>query len=365
MYSKKLFLILFFQLICSHPLHTLHVEWTVIGAGPGGISAISSLLANNINPKTILWIDEEFNAGRLGKFYSNVPGNVPAKNFLSFFFSCQDFKKHLGTSLQDLRSCNPEEHCSLRYIIKPLQAITNGFRKDIFSEQDRVIRLTRNKTTKQWDIKTKRGLVHKSTNVILAIGSQPKSLYYPGPQEIPLDIALDLKKLHQHIHPNDVVAVFGASHSAILVLEALSNVPIKTIINFYKKPLIYYIPFAGLKGQAAQWAKTVLEKNPPSNLFRFFASDEHVAKIIPQCTKVIYAIGYERNDTSFIPKISLTTFNPETGIIRNNLFGIGIAFPEEFIDSFGKTEKRIGILSFMHFAKKNVPLWIKMQKSRA
>ena len=57
--------------------------------------------------------------------------------------------------------------------------------------------------------------------MILAIGSDPKNLSYPELEVIPLETALAPEKLAGHINAQDTVCVFGASHSAVLVLANL------------------------------------------------------------------------------------------------------------------------------------------------
>ena len=73
-------------------------------------------------------------------------------------------------------------------------------------------------------------------------------------------------------------------------------------MNFYKKPLVYtqdmgdwqLYSSSGLKGVAAQWAKS-LKENPPCNLVRHFQFEKARAAWLPICTKIVYAAGYERN----------------------------------------------------------------------
>jgi len=43
----------------------------VVGAGPAGICALGNLLDRQIG--RILWVDDEFNGGRVNKYYREVP----------------------------------------------------------------------------------------------------------------------------------------------------------------------------------------------------------------------------------------------------------------------------------------------------
>ena len=223
-----------------------------------------------------------------------------------------------------------------------------------------------NKNNK-WELKLNNKKTYHASNVILATGSHPRSLKLSGPKEIPLDLALDPAKLKTMVNSSDVVAVFGSSHSAILMMSALSNMNVRQVINFYRSPLIYsekkagwtLHAYSGLKAETGMWAREVLEKNPPKNLVRVLSNDIHIKSIIPACTKVIYAIGYEPNNLSFVKGLDARTYDKTTGVIADNLFGIGIAFPDCYTDRENNTECRVGFKSFMKFAKKNVPLWLK------
>ena len=113
----------------------------------------------------------------------------------------------------------------------------------------------------------------------------------------------------------------------------------------------------GLKGVAAKWAKEVLENNKPKNLIRVKNTKENLDKYLPECNKIIYAVGYEINN---LPDINVEIIpDSETGIIGPNLFGIGIAFPGSSITPDGKIEHGIGLNSFMKYAQKVIVNWIK------
>ena len=81
---------------------------------------------------------------------------------------------------------------------------------------------------------------------------------------------------------------------------------------------------------------------------------------MPHCTKIIYAIGYER---SALPSISTLphcydSYDAHTGIIGPRLFGIGIAFPEQYTDLAGSQQLGIGLIDFMQYAQYIVPSWL-------
>lgn len=83
---------------------------------------------------------------------------------------------------------------------------------------------------------------------------------------------------------------------------------------------------------------------------------------LPQCTKLIWAIGYERNQ---LPDLVNNAGSPvmveshdsqgrlcdDQGNTLNGLFGIGIAFPECVIDVSGDEGGAVGLWKFIKTAK--------------
>ncbi len=365
--KKNIVLILILSVISTYTALPItqqnnHYEFAVIGAGPAGMSAVGVLLDNGIVPEKIAWIDPEFGVGRLGKAYGKVPSNTKIKGTLKFLSSCQSFARNKQPRFK-IEQYNPNLPCSLSYMTEPLQWISTHLQSQVPSLQALVTNI---ETSAQGFTLTTSHQTITAKKVILATGSHPKQLTYAQPQEIALDIALNPELLAQAVTPDDSVTVFGSSHSAILVLKNLAQLPIKRIINFYKKPLIYAVNMGnwylhdntGLKETAALWAHAVLEKNPPKNLERYKGSASTIAQFLPSCTKVIYAIGFERNEVPGLSKDILESYNATTGIIAPNLFGLGIAFPKKHKDPLGNTEFQIGILDFLLHAQRVIPLWI-------
>ena len=209
--------------------------------------------------------------------------------------------------------------------------------------------------------------------MVLATGSRPRSLDYQCTNEIGLDTALSKECLAQSVNREDSLAVVGSSHSAVLVLKFLSELQVKRIVNFYKSPLQYSVDMgawtlhnaSGLKGIAAQWAKEVLEKNPPANLMRVYNSKEARDAWLGVCNKIIYAVGFERNDLPIINgDASEVSYDDCSGTIAPRLFGIGIAFPEKYTDPLGNVEHRVGLNSFMEYAQRIVPEWLAKERNR-
>ncbi|MFZ5954027.1 MAG: FAD-dependent oxidoreductase [Candidatus Dependentiae bacterium] len=342
-------------------------DWFVVGGGPAGIIMVSLLRDLGIPDNEIHWADaNNFTVGRLSS-YPTVPGNVKTGVLIKFFKSLKTFQEVKSPALEKLLyNCelDPNYECFLKVIIDPLQEITQYLLTKVDGVQGKVISL--DFIDDVWHIQTENNKTIKARYVVLATGSHPKKLNY-GLKEIPFDVALDKTALTQAIMPSDVVGVVGSAHSAILILKFLSELRVGRIINFYTEPIKYAVDMGswilhqeeGLKGITARWAKEVLEKKLPSNLIRIINTPEARKKWLVNCTKIIYACGFERNN---IPLIngdnSNVVYNESTGTIGPRLFGFGIAFPEKVTDQAGNTEHRVGLLSFLSYAQRVVPQWI-------
>lgn len=232
------------------------------------------------------------------------------------------------------------------------------------------------------------------SKVYLATGAHPKDIsndMFATITRIDLDIALDPSSLQTQISESDQIAVVGSSHSAILVLKNLAELKSKPqrVYNFYRNPLRFakYLSDdkiqydnTGLKGSAAKWAQSYLshvsqtESNNVAEtlngwLFRCKLSGtsdtQEYEKILPNCTKYVLAIGFEKNPIPCI-KISDKTIevdskSPSGQLIDSNqcalngLYGYGIAFPETVFDPIDNSaEYSVGLWKFMRHIRETV-----------
>lgn len=358
MKSKFLIYIVTLLVIYPHTTQTTlefenqadHYEWAIVGAGIAGITALAILMDHGVEPSSIAWIDPEFSVGRVGKYYRNVPGNVQTSRLILYVENCPYFKDINSPSLDALYTYPMDEFQKLQVIADPLQDFTAYLRSKVTSIEGKITELDR--IGDHW-LLTGPDCSLQAQKVILAIGAEPKELGYDIPT-IGLDEAIDQEKLATLVSPDDTVAVFGGMHSAILILKFLSEGSVKEIINFYMDPYFYDAP--GLEGVTALWAKTVLEVNPPAHLSRVLNTPANRERLLPKCTKVVYAIGYKPSHI-LINGTSNITFDENNGIIAKNLYGIGIAFPPTGIINGHKVAKN-GLHTYLNYAKKLVPEWI-------
>jgi cation diffusion facilitator CzcD-associated flavoprotein CzcO len=339
-------------------------QWAVVGAGPAGILAVGKLIDAGVDPQSIAWIDPCFKVGDLGQRWSNVSSNTKARLFLDFLKGCQAFQFQQCPDEFEIQRVDPNQTCDLRYVVEPLQWVSDQLSASVGSYTDQVQHIALE--NRVWQLQLSKDTL-LADNVVLAIGMEPKVLPFSGPETISLPEALDYSRLAQTLDPKSTVAVFGSSHSAILVLKNLMACGVKRVINFYLAPLRYAVNMddwilfdnTGLKGQAAQWAREYLDGQRPENLERVISSTEHLTQYLPECDKVVYAVGFERRRLPVIAGLESVEYHRHSGIIAPGLFGLGIAFPEYRMDPLGHEEYAVGLWKFMDYLNRVLPVWLK------
>ncbi len=338
-------------------------EWCVIGAGPAGIAAVGKLLDHDIPAQKILWIDDKFKAGNLGTKWYNVSSNTTVQLFLDFLSECRAFKFDERIQQFQLEKIDPHHTCKLVNIIEPLQWISNHLSQRVTSFQGIVGGLAVN--NRCWEITVGKH-IFRATNVILAIGAEPDRLSYKNVKEIVLEDALNYSQLKQFCDNVDSVAVFGSSHSAIIIIRYLVELGLNRIVNFYQSPIKFALPMGdwtlfdntGLKGTTADWARENILGKVPENLYRYQATKQNIGIYLDGCDRVIYAVGFHSRVIEVAGMAGLK-HNVHNGIIAPGLFGFGIAFPKQTIDPFGNLEESVGLWKFMMHINTVLPLWLR------
>lgn len=361
---KKRFFILSFLAVITWGLESSlpkEFSWAVIGGGPAGIVAVAGLLDYGISPLEIIWLDRAFKVGRMGKYYQNVFSNTTVGDFLVSTQMLNVFSQApLGSVLAYLKSRDQNDGCLLKYYADFMGIVSEYFRTQVASEMTKIENIEH--VDNVWHLRKKDG-VYLAKKVILAIGSKPKQFDYLPEKKILLYDALDKETLKNFVQSDDVVAVFGNSHSAILAIRILVHLGVKKVINFYRSNIKYinsyycYNASEGLAEELSHWASEVLTKNPPSNFIQVFNSEKNRTMYRSEITKVIYALGFERDSIDIIGNEGEIKFDDRTGMIGHNLFGIGIAFPEGVIVN-GVYQRKVEIQHFIEYIKRVLPLWV-------
>jgi cation diffusion facilitator CzcD-associated flavoprotein CzcO len=337
-------------------------EWTVVGAGPAGTAAVGKLLDHGIEPASIAWIDPAFAGGDLGERWRTVSSNTKVGTFLEYLSGSSAFRFASAppTPLGDL---GPDETCDLGLVADPLVWIIGHLRErvEVFYTTATALSLAH----RRWTIETEQGEL-TSTNVILAVGAVPMKLSHPHLKEIPLEVAVDPGQLAQQQLDGATVAVFGSSHSTMIVLPHLLRQPVDRVINFYRSPLKYavyqddWILFddTGLKGHAADWARKNIDGVHPERLERCWTDSDDFADKVAECDHAIYTVGFERRTLPEVKPWGQLDYNATNGIIAPGLFGLGIAFPGYGEDPYGYGQYRVGLKKFMDHINAVLPLWL-------
>ena len=337
-------------------------EWCVIGAGPAGIAAVGKLLDHDIPAQNILWIDDKFKVGDLGAKWYDVSSNTTVQLFLDFLNECSAFQFKENKQHFQIEKMDPHHTCKLIDIVKPLQWISNHLSQQVVTCQGMASRLSVH--NRSWEITVDKHML-KVANVILAIGAEPDHLCNEDVEEIILENALNYSQLKQCCDNVDSVAVFGSSHSAIIIIRYLVELGLSRIVNFYQSPLKFALRMedwtlfdnTGLKGLTADWARENILGKVPDNLYRYQATKQNIGTYLDGCDRVIYAVGFHPRVIEVAGMAGLR-HNVHNGIIAPGLFGVGIAFPKQTIDLFGNREESVGLWKFMIHINAVLPIWL-------
>ena len=338
-------------------------EWCVIGAGPAGIAAVGKLLDHDIPAQKILWIDDKFKVGDLGTKWHNVSSNTTVQLFLDFLNECCSFQFDERIQHFQIEKIDPLNTCKLINIVKPLQWISNQLSQQVATYYGMALRLAIN--GRCWEIAVDKHKF-KATNVILAIGAEPNRLGHMNVKEIIPENALDYRQLKQSCRNVDSVAVFGSSHSAIIIIRYLVELGLSRIVNFYLSPLKFALPMedwvlfdnTGLKGTTADWARENILGKMPKSLYRYPATKRNIRTHLSSCDRVIYAVGFHPRGIKVKGMVEVQ-HNAHNGIIAPGLFGFGIAFPKQITDPLGSREESVGLWKFMKHINNVLPIWLR------
>ncbi len=319
------------------------LEWAVVGAGPAGIGSVGKLLDAGVEPSQIIWLDPQFKVGDFGTAWRYVNSNTSVEFFLKFYQHCESFRyldcDHASFMIEKMPL---QSNCPLMIAAEPLHWMTKSLRSIVNTFQDEVRCLTPGKDF--WQLKLASGKILHAKKIILAIGSDAKELDFSNIPSISLKTALNPSLLKSVIQPDDSVFIFGSAQSAKSVIENLLKIKTKKTVLFYR-------------------SENSLERNfreiDRSSIECLAMTPQNLLSQIPDCTKAIYAIGFERRHIPIMGLPRNYHYDEKTGEIAPGVFGIGIAFPEILPYELGQREYRVSaIWPFMKRLKKLLPQWL-------
>ncbi|WWD20516.1 hypothetical protein CI109_104992 [Kwoniella shandongensis] len=393
-----------------------HYNAIVVGAGPGGLATIVSLLDGGLT--SILWVDRKFGGGRLNELYREISSNTKTGTYLDAVHSsptCCHIVESAShpNAVDEMEQINREDTCQLSLAGDLVQLLVDGVigMEGIEKCLGEVAEARLDDST--WHVQIDSQPTLTTPRLFLCTGSYPLTSdlhkpYNPNLTVLDLDHSM-IKSTLPSLFPNDkpsVVAVIGNSHSGILCCRNLYEISQQEkdrrelkIFNFrrreikfaeYREDGIVY-DNTGLKGSTADWAKEHMLDNANDNdddgVLRQIdlpTDAEGEAKVygeyLPQCTHIIYAIGYSKSP---YPKLFSATcgdvdgknekrridqemeFDSHTSGFKldgqsvKGLWGLGIAHPEVVDDPEGHTEAAVGMAKFFKFAERVKDSWVK------
>lgn len=331
----------------------------IVGAGVTGLLLIL-LLQARIPLSNITIVDPYFDGGDLMRMWPGVISNTPWKLTRNTILRClPDIVLPEWTGKLDL-----EKPAPLVYSIRLIREVAAPYLLQTCRIQGHVQYVNWNSNIGKWDIDIKtsstgasaRKTISAST-LILATGGEPKFLDL-GIPSIPLDIALDPARLGHSIRPGQRVAVFGLRHSGVLILNALLQTDVSSVIGFYKGDTPFTFAdegdYDGLKLDGASIARSYLTAKP-ERLTLVSTDTTNLSSL--DVDWVIYSIGFERRckflfHMNGVPA-SLERYDGRTGRLIEvpNAWGFGLAYPSQAPDGI---HWDVGILSFMEHIQKQV-----------
>lgn len=340
-----------------------HYAWAVVGAGPAGITAVGLLLDSGVSGDDIVWIDPDFEAGDFGRYWGEVNSNTRVSLFQDYLHDVNHFNYSKRPKEFLIDSLERDGFTLLKHMKEPLLWVTKQLQEKVVVKKTLVRSLSVDAGA--WKIQTAAEYFF-SEKVILAMGSDAKSLNYPGVREIDLITALTPTQLKKVCNKNDVVAVFGSSHSAMIIIRNLVEAGVERIVNFYQSTIRYAVLMddwilyddTGLKGDTARWVHENIARCPLPQISRYLSSKEHIDEHLPNCAQAIFAVGFRSRHIP-VTGVSLSAYDTSNGIIAPGLFGMGIGFPMDVTDPFGRREANVGVWKFLKNMRRALPLWQK------
>lgn len=317
-------------------------KYCIIGFGISGQLLLLELLKANVNSSDIIVCDETFLGGELVLKYGSVLSNTPwhkTKTALE--------KYTLTTNLPQfsLDECTP-----VRDIAKACLRAALDAGKDVEKITTRVITL---QYTTEWNIQHSFGSL-QATTVFITIGGNEKGLDISIPT-IPLSIALDREQLKHIVSPQDIITVFGTSHSGTIVLDNLEQLQVQSYGIFKTSEPFQFEPeaYAGLKEGSATIAKSIMKNEYKQITIIPWNNPLLIHKILTKATKAVVATGF--TSKSIFGK-EFQSYDPSTGKISagTNIYGFGLAYPGvTVIDSI--TYQDNSVLSYQSQIQKCLP----------
>ncbi len=296
----------------------------IVGSGVAGLLVLHNLEKHNIDPKSITIIDPTHNGGDLTKKWLHVRSNTTWRQIFEAIPSRNSFA-------QPWAQLNPDQPCELKHVIDYVRECTKDFVSKTLLRTDTVTSALQENGLWKLQLQHMKQPLYFDV-VFFCQGSNPKSLDLPFPS-IPLEIALEPRRLIDHMKPGQHILVFGTAHSGPLVVKHLADAGAH-VTNFYATEKPFYFDrdgaYDGIKQDAAVIADEILQglyRNVTLESVHDMSAIIRASKTADAC---VYACGFEPRCIQ--PELS--AYDGTTGRIQGTTtaWGFGIAYPNRASD---------------------------------
>ena len=296
----------------------------IIGSGVAGLLVLHNLEKHNVNPKCITIIDPTHSGGDLTKKWLSVRSNTTWRQIFEALPSRNSFAQPWAQLI-------PEEPCLLKYVIDYVKAITKDYMSQTLLRTDTILSAVHENNV--WKLQLQHAKQPLCFDVVFFCqGSNPKSLDLPYPN-IPLDVALDVRRLSDHVRSGQHILLFGTAHSGPLVVKNLVELG-ASVTNFYATEKPFYFDrdgeYDGIKKDAAIIADDILTGKYPTVTLESVHDMSAIIRASKTADACIYACGFEAR--SINPQWN--QYDGLTGRIQGTTtaWGFGIAYPNRAPD---------------------------------
>ncbi len=324
----------------------------IIGSGAAGLLVLYNLEKAGIDPKWVTVVDSTHIGGDLMKKWLHVRSNTTWRQIFEAIPSRNSFATPWG-------QLPPEQPCELRYIISYLQACTKDYMSKTLLRTDTVVSALQENGL--WMLQFKYSKQPVAYDVVFfCFGSEPKSLDLPFPS-IPLEIALDPRRLSEYVKEGQHILVFGTAHSGPLVVKNLCDLNV-TVTNFYATEKPFYFArdgeYDGVKQDAAILADDILAGRISCVTLESVHDMSAIIRASKSADACIYACGFE----SRCFQDHLRRYDGQTGKIEgvSNAWGFGIAYPNKAPDGI---HWDVSVPAFQAHIEKQMPEILALLKS--
>ena len=324
----------------------------IVGAGVTGLSMLLLLQQSGTDLSKVVIIDPHFDGGDLARKWTAVQSNTPLSKSTGAITAANP----LCTFPPDLDTTGTTK---LIEIVHHLTSHAGPILKKVQQTKGTVLQANYSSEQQRWSIQLESGLEIVAKRLILATGSEPRTLDIPIPS-IPLENALDVSRLQHYIKPGKRAIVFGTMHSGTIVIRNLVSCGAH-VTALYKSPEPFYWArdgaYDGIKEEAAQIADDIVQKKLAVELVPI-QDTSRVIRSSSSADWVVFAMGFEARNMIKVSvdmvNMPALNYNKHTGALEGlpAAWGFGIAYPNSAPDGI---HLDVSVAAFLEHMKPQIP----------